>query len=168
MTHNPIRSKWSLGLIALASRPQGTNTYECAAILGGTRDHASNNLKGLSRSGHLHCVQEDRSTNRLNQYFVHGEHAVAWKQATHKQNAAYRDRADAAKKNHKKGAGIAPTRIQSKTWARTPMPGKEPAAKPVETHGLALGWDCRYQMAPEEADKHRGPWGSLPIGRYPE
>jgi hypothetical protein len=172
MTHNPIRSQWSRDALELAARPQGTNTYECAKLLGGSNAHASERLKTLARHKTLHCVEGDRAINRLNQYFTDGEHAVAWKDATHKKNAAYRDRSDAAKKNHKRGRGIkTPLRVQRSTWNKLPMEGMTAVIpKDVKRTGGHdyPGCDTRYALTDEKAEQHKGPWGTLPIGRYPE
>lgn len=175
--HNPIRSEWSRMMLELASRPCGTNTYECARVLGGSSAHASERLRGLANNGHLDVVPEDKSTGRMNQYFTDGKDAVAWKELAdpQKPNVAYRDRYIAAKKNHKRGASIAPPkkiqhRIQSATWAKAPLVGNVNAVKPtkVRTSGLALGHDCRYQLSPDEAKALEGEFGKLGPGRYLE
>lgn len=167
--HNPIRSQWSLDALKLASSACGTNSYDCARQLGGTTAHATNTLKSLSASGHLHCIAENRAANRLNQYFRNGEDAVAWKQAAEKPNAAYRNRTDAAAKNHRRGAGIYTRRVERPLWHRAPMEGNVsviPKDVKRTSSNNYPGCDIRYSLTEKEAKKFVGEWGSLKIGEY--
>jgi hypothetical protein len=57
------------------------------------------------------------------------------------------------------------------TWAKAPMTGPIqpqilPAPTQVLTQGIALGWDSRYQMGPEQAKAFEGEFGRMGIGVY--
>lgn len=153
-------------ILKLASKSSGTNCRELMKHTEMSTQCASDALTWRVEKYGLILVK-GKSTEAghvSHQYFALSEHARAWEAMlpSIRPNVAIRQT------NPKRSRPLRP--IQSATWARAPMTGNPHSKRPVviPVHGIALGYDERYQLGPDEAKAFRGPFGSLPIGKYPE
>jgi len=152
-------------ILKLAGKPSGTNCRELMKHTEMSTQCASDALTWrVERYGLILVKGKATEAGHVShQYFTRADQAKTWEAMppSIRPNVAIRQA------NPKRSKPLKP--IQSATWARAPMGNpheKRPVAVPV--HGIALGYDERYQLGPDEAKAFRGVFGSLPIGKYPE